>query len=765
MLNQPLFTQEIFQDTSTFTPVDAPFTGLIASDAVWIDYDNDGDLDVIISGWTDSNYVSKIYRNDSGTFVDIFASIIQLGSERGISWGDYDNDGDFDLAISGRIDVGGDQPVTKIYRNDDGVFTDINAPLMALNGGSVSWVDYNSDGRLDLLICGSPDGGSTFYTRLYRNDDTTFTDVNAGFPGVWGDANGWGDFDNDGDPDLLVIGYGDLGVTTRLFRNDSGVFVDTHAPFQDVNSAGAVWFDYDNDGDLDLVLTGAAPGDVPFSTIYRNDGNGQFTDIHPALDQLMVSAVAVGDYDNDGDLDLAISGCKEFTHGTTPTTRIYRNDGGSFVDIGAALTGTWFGSLAWGDYNNDGKLDLIVTGGTVGRPDISFLGPFYSITRIYQNNSDLANTRPSTPDISSSSQSGNQIILSWDPATDNQTPAGALTYNVRVGSVPGGSDIVSPSSNITTGYRRFPRRGNRSGARTLTLKDPSPGRYYWSVQSVDNGYSGSPFSTEQIVNPPSSRNWEMISLPFNYSDRHKSILFPAAASNAFAFSASSGYTIQDVLEYGGGYWIKLPTGTSSLPAPLSEGNMTSVTISVTRGWNMIGSVSQTIPVGQVTSEPPGMITSRFFGYHDGYATSDVIEPGKGYWVKASGDGTLTLSSSSNAGMADRIQIVPTDELPPSPPAGDNIMPRRLPTEYSLDQNFPNPFNPVTEIRYSVIANSRVTLQVYNVLGKQVALLVDEQKNPGTYIVSWNASALPSGIYFYKLQAGGFSDVKKLALIK
>src|ERR1051326_6744102 len=663
MLNQPLFTQEIFQDTSTFTPVDAPFTGLIASDAVWIDYDNDGDLDVIISGWTDSNYVSKIYRNDSGTFVDIFASIIQLGSERGISWGDYDNDGDFDLAISGRIDVGGDQPVTKIYRNDDGVFTDINAPLMALNGGSVSWVDYNSDGRLDLLICGSPDGGSTFYTRLYRNDDTTFTDLN------------------------------------------------------------------------------------------------------PALDQLMVSAVAVGDYDNDGDLDLAISGCKEFTHGTNPTTRIYRNDGGSFVDIGAALTGTWFGSLAWGDYNNDGKLDLIVTGGTVGRPDISFLGPFYSITRIYQNNSDLANTRPSTPDISSSSQSGNQIILSWDPATDNQTPAGALTYNVRVGSVPGGSDIVSPSSNITTGYRRFPRRGNRSGARTLTLKDPSPGRYYWSVQSVDNGYSGSPFSTEQIVNPPSSRNWEMISLPFNYSDRHKSILFPAAASNAFAFSASSGYTIQDVLEYGGGYWIKLPTGTSSLPAPLSEGNMTSVTISVTRGWNMIGSVSQTIPVGQVTSEPPGMITSRFFGYHDGYATSDVIEPGKGYWVKASGDGTLTLSSSSNAGMADRIQIVPTDELPPSPPAGDNIMPRRLPTEYSLDQNFPNPFNPVTEIRYSVIANSRVTLQVYNVLGKQVALLVDEQKNPGTYIVSWNASALPSGIYFYKLQAGGFSDVKKLALIK
>ncbi len=88
-----------------------------------------------------------------------------------------------------------------------------------------------------------------------------------------------------------------------------------------------------------------------------------------------------------------------------------------------------------------------------------------------------------------------------------------------------------------------------------------------------------------------------------------------------------------------------------------------------------------------------------------------------------------------------------------------------PNEYSLDQNFPNPFNPSTKIAYSIKEEGLVTLKVYDVLGKEVATLINENKPEGNYEVDFNASELPSGMYIYKLQSGGFSDVKKMLLTK
>lgn len=88
-----------------------------------------------------------------------------------------------------------------------------------------------------------------------------------------------------------------------------------------------------------------------------------------------------------------------------------------------------------------------------------------------------------------------------------------------------------------------------------------------------------------------------------------------------------------------------------------------------------------------------------------------------------------------------------------------------PTEFSLDQNYPNPFNPSTKISYSIKEEGLVTLKVYNVLGKEVATLVNENKPAGIYEAEFNASQLPSGLYIYKIQAGGFTDVKKMLLTK
>src|SRR5439155_24367064 len=109
---------------------------------------------------------------------------------------------------------------------------------------------------------------------------------------------------------------------------------------------------------------------------------------------------------------------------------------------------------AWGDVDNDGKLDLLVSGGTGPQPNEAFYygrvpwNPFLPITAIYHNNTPTANEPPSTPSNVSTSTGSNGGTFSWDPATDDRTPRPVLSYNLRVGTAPGKSDIISPAANF-----------------------------------------------------------------------------------------------------------------------------------------------------------------------------------------------------------------------------------------------------------------------------------------------------------------------------
>jgi hypothetical protein len=89
----------------------------------------------------------------------------------------------------------------------------------------------------------------------------------------------------------------------------------------------------------------------------------------------------------------------------------------------------------------------------------------------------------------------------------------------------------------------------------------------------------------------------------------------------------------------------------------------------------------------------------------------------------------------------------------------------IPQRFSLDQNYPNPFNPSTAIGFAIPERSRVSLKVFDILGRQVADLVNEDRAPGRYVVRWNAQGLASGTYFYRLQAGSYTEMKKLLLLK
>jgi hypothetical protein len=96
---------------------------------------------------------------------------------------------------------------------------------------------------------------------------------------------------------------------------------------------------------------------------------------------------------------------------------------------------------------------------------------------------------------------------------------------------------------------------------------------------------------------------------------------------------------------------------------------------------------------------------------------------------------------------------------------DEILDRQLPVEFTLDQNYPNPFNPSTKISFSLTEQSLVTLEVYSLLGKKVATLVENTLTAGFHQVLFDADNLPAGIYFYKIDAGKFSAVRKMSLVK
>ena len=97
--------------------------------------------------------------------------------------------------------------------------------------------------------------------------------------------------------------------------------------------------------------------------------------------------------------------------------------------------------------------------------------------------------------------------------------------------------------------------------------------------------------------------------------------------------------------------------------------------------------------------------------------------------------------------------------------GNRTVQAMIPAVFSLEQNYPNPFNPSTSIKFNIPKQSNVKLVIYDVIGKEVATLVNEMKQPGSYEAVFNGDNFASGVYFYRLEAGNFTDVKKMVLIK
>ncbi|MFQ5570692.1 MAG: FG-GAP-like repeat-containing protein [Rhodothermales bacterium] len=472
------------------------------------DLDNDGDLDVVLTG-TDETLapVTKMYRNNgSGTFEEVLGTGLPATRKNSIDLGDADNDGDLDILIMG--------PTTSdVFLNDGNLtFTrlGLDLPLVktigtaeVVNTKASAWGDYDNDGDLDILISGIIDPRDV--TLIYRNDGSgTFRRANdISLDGLESGSVEWGDFDNDGDADILATSQPAQGVSfTKIWRNNgNNTFSDINASLPGIKTTGsAKWGDYNNDGFLDVLIAGTDPDKGDIDGVYRNLGNDLDNRFDRVQAQLPVSTFADWiDFDNDGRRDVLLNRFDEngaaagkSASASAAALELYRNvdTQSRFEKDPTDLDGIWFGAIATGDLDNDHAPDILATGGLLNaNGSVNQIGLFY-----YRNAARaVPNQRPEPPPVANlqGEFNGNDLVLEWTDATDPDSPATSLTYNVRVGTSFGASDVLSAMS-LNDGTRLVPRAGNAGHGRRLVIRNIDPTkRYYWAVQAVDASYTGS----------------------------------------------------------------------------------------------------------------------------------------------------------------------------------------------------------------------------------------------------------------------------------
>jgi len=328
----------------------------------WIDYDNDGDVDLFVTNGPQQGQNNFFYENNGdGTFTKIDTIIITQDGKAsdGSSWGDIDNDGDLDLYVANWWG----QPNLLYLNNGDKTFTFQQGILMTTETSyseTGSWGDYNNDGFLDLYVCNS---GGNLRNFLYQNNgDGTFTKINDTFLNETFKSRNidWVDFNSDGSQDIFVTNESNQNENLYL-NNGDDTFSIASVPSLLQNggsTAGSNWEDIDNDGDFDVLLVNWSN---QRNQLYFNNGDGTFTKLNEAPFTTDISnsfGSSVGDIDNDGDLDIIIS--KAFTSQKTANLLYMNNNDGTFTKSNDAVVqdSGWTYGVAFGDFDNDGWLDL-----------------------------------------------------------------------------------------------------------------------------------------------------------------------------------------------------------------------------------------------------------------------------------------------------------------------------------------------------------------------------------------------------------------------
>lgn len=447
----------------------------LAQGVSFADFDNDGDDDMSLA--VHDAGVRRFINNGSGTFTE--QAVALPGAPRGGTaiWFDFDKDGDLDVFVAyAFVD-------SHLYRNDGGgTYVEVSTLLSATaadytNAFTAMAGDFDKNGYPDLVV--SPYSAASGQNRIYSKNATAFTDTAAAPFSITlsqprsGNAM---DFDNDGDLDIY---FGGEALAAQLYRNDGGGVYTNIAPGTPLengskNARGSAWGDMDKDGDLDLVIANTNGGG---NAIIRNNGAGVFVDVSAApFSTGIANAISPSlfDYDNDGDLDIFVHTLDDGGPGA-----LYRNDGNfTFVDVTATDAPLFASNTAGGrgaavsDIDNDGDVDLYRANGTAASPSYLYLngtnGSNWLKVRVVANgggDKQAVGARISVYDAGTSTIRGFSQI---------QSQTGYLSQNSRIQhfGVPSAGNydvkVYFPFTNQTITAL------NRTATQTVTVTEPAP---------------------------------------------------------------------------------------------------------------------------------------------------------------------------------------------------------------------------------------------------------------------------------------------------
>ena len=494
------------------------------------------------------------------------------GVENGkVSWGDYDKDGDMDLALMGQSSTG---TITNVYVNNNGTFENTNQNFTKFIGGDIEFVDVNQDGYLDVAVAGNAEG-NVRKAELYINEEGNFfskmDDYNV--EGLSQSDMEWGDLDNDGDPDLIIAGIDSNNDFKTYYYTNLGDFNFLNEPL--FNEAGIIngeidIVDADQDGDNDLFTTGTSGStqnrefhsNRTVNTYYRvgydsivnynnyqlnvrpgyKNGNAEYADLDGdgELDFLAIGENSNGnielqtnlmalnslpklknvdfdfaDYNNDGQSDLIIAG--EDTSTGEAITKLYTTFPAYFgnqygiIESDLQIQGLRESSVDWIDYDKDGDLDLFLTG-------LDDNGLATAMLYKAENTNNL-NTPPSKiTNLTATADEFGTVEFKWDKPTDNSSTE--FRYSIKIGT---GEDkdedsptygeyfldnIIYSNSDAETGSTLINIPSlSTQNSREVIL---NPGTYYAAVQAIDGGNMGGPFS--DTVSITLDYEWKLLNL-------------------------------------------------------------------------------------------------------------------------------------------------------------------------------------------------------------------------------------------------------------
>jgi len=709
------------------------------------DIDNDGDKDLFLGTLDDkaeyfeniSNSVPPIYMPDTSMLSSIYANGLQFTNADYISLHDIDNDGDLDLFISGyngilfyRNTGNAENPV---WEKDNTLFTQINSEIGA--DAKPAFVDLDADGDLDLMIGigesllgGGPTAGIVLgYRNTGDASNPVFQKENSFVLGI-GDVGlnaypTFADLDNDGDYDMLM---GRDAAGLYYFKNtgtaQAPVWTRDNQTFISIETTNywkqPVFIDLDNDNDLDLVY-GTAGGTLYY---YENTGNAVTPQFQYRPEYFRViksegySTASLGDVDGDGDLDL-ISGS------SLGTLAYFRNDGS--VSVPYFQPSSVFQAINPGSYSHPVFVDIDKD----NDPDL-VSGAINGLLYLYMNNG---------------------TNFTYNSSVFGGIDAGWFSAPAFVDIDADGDIDFLLAEELPENFKFYVNDGNNNFTQDNSFisgvtfaRDNKP-----AFADVDNdgdydlflgNWNGLIFCYEN-VGTPTQPQWQR-------NDAITSgVKVRARATVGFADLDNDNMIDMIVGEQNGNlsfYKNLMHVVPVELTSFYAEVNGNTVTLK----WN---TATEKNNLGFEIQRKAGN-DWIVFAFVEGSGTTTESRD-YSYSFKADGAASYRLKQIDFDGSFSYSQEIEVNNVSPG--------------KYSLEQNYPNPFNPSTKISFGIKEEGNVSLKIYDVLGNEVAVLINKVMQAGIHNVDFNSNEfnLPSGIYYYKLESSSFKETKKMILLK